>query len=163
MLGLSLRRFAAVIAVPVILIACAVFVTATLQRDGALDSARRQATGQQLLTTMLDEETGVRGYFETRDARFLDPYYSGAVAFAHALAQSRAYDAGDPPLLQSLTAQGQQNATWRAEVADQITTLATQGVRPTTAQAIADKSLVDGFRRLNAIYASQLSYRRGGP
>ncbi|HET9103221.1 MAG TPA: diguanylate cyclase [Solirubrobacteraceae bacterium] len=159
-MGLSLRRFAAIIVVPVVLIAIAVFTTATLQRDGALDAAHRQATSQQLLTTMLDEETGARGYFETRDSRFLDPFYTGEFAFARALAASRALDRGDAPLLQALTAQAQQNATWRAVITDQITTLADQGTRPSVAQALAGRSMVDNFRRLNAIYAVQLGYRR---
>ena len=160
MLGLNLRRLAVIILVPVVLIAIAVFATATFQRDSALSSAHREATGQQLLTTMLDEETGARGYFETRDTRFLDPFYAGETAFAQALATSRALDGGDAPLLASLAAQAQQNANWRDAITGQITTLADSGVRPTIAQAIAGRAMVDAFRRLNAVYASQLSFRR---
>ena len=74
MTGLPARRLAAIIAVPVVLIACAVFATATIERDSALHAAEQQAAGQRMLTAMLDEETGARGYFETREPRFLAPY-----------------------------------------------------------------------------------------
>ena len=86
MTNLSGRRLAALIAVPVALIACAVFATATIERDSALHASSQQAAGQRLLTAMLDEETGSRGDFETRQARFLEPWYQGQADFAAARA-----------------------------------------------------------------------------
>jgi len=77
MTGLSTRQMAAVIAVPVVLIACAVFATATIEGRSAVHAAQQQAAGQRLLTAMLDQETGARGYFQTGELRFLAPYWSG--------------------------------------------------------------------------------------
>jgi len=48
---------AAVIAVPVVLIACAVFATATIESQGAQHAAQQQTAGQMLMTAMLDQET----------------------------------------------------------------------------------------------------------
>ena len=80
MTGLPARLMAAIIAVPVILIACAVFATASIESDSALHAAEQQTAGQALLTAMLDQETGARGYFQTGDLRFLQPYWSGQAA-----------------------------------------------------------------------------------
>ena len=156
----SLRRMALVIAVPVLLIAGAVFASATIERDSALSAAHQQAAGQRLLTAMLDQETGARGYFQTRETRFLAPYYSGQVEFRDALAESRRLIAGDQALEQSLDQQGDQDAVWLRATGEQIADLQATGRRPSAADAIAGKSVVDGFRRLNAVYAALLTSRR---
>ncbi len=160
MTGLSTRQMAAVIAVPVVLIACAVFATATIESQGALHAAERQSAGQRLLTAMLDQETGARGYFQTRDERFLAPYRAGQTAFASALAQSRALAAGDAPLQQSLLEQARQDDLWLGSARVQIAVLQHTGRRPTVADAVTSKATVDAFRDLSAIYASQLTNRR---
>lgn len=151
---------AAVIAVPVVLIACAVFATATIESRGALHAAQQQTAGQSLLTAMLDQETGARGYFQTRDVRFLAPYRAGQTAFASALAQSRALVGGEAPLQQSLLEQAQQDDLWLRDARAQIAALQQTGKRPTVADAIAGKATVDAFREVNALYASQLGNRR---
>ena len=156
----SLRRMTLVITVPVLLIAGAVFASATIERDRALQAARQQAAGQRLLTGMLDQETGARGYFQTRQTRFLTPYYTGQVGFRSALADSRRLVGGDQALEQSLDEQADQNGVWLSATGGQIAELRASGRRPSAADALAGKVLVDGFRRLNAAYASLLTSRR---
>ena len=160
MTGFPARRLAALIAVPVVLIACAVFATATIERDGALYAARQQVAGQRLLTAMLDEETGARGYFETREEVFLAPWHQGQIDFAGAMASSRSLGAGDAPLQQSLTEQAAQNSQWLTVVSAAITRLRRTGRRPTVADDLAQKALVDSFRQLNSLFATQLASRR---
>src|SRR5438477_136476 len=86
MMGISARRAAAAIVIAVVLISGAVFATATIERDSAVHSSDQQAAGHALLAAMLDEDTGARGYFETREVRFLAPWYRGRQEFATALA-----------------------------------------------------------------------------
>ena len=160
MTNLSGRRLAALIAVPVALIACAVFATATIERDGALHASSQQAAGQRLLTAMLDEETGSRGYFETRQVRFLEPWYQGQADFSAALGDSKALAVGDTPLQQALRQQADQNRVWLASVRAGIERLRLTGVRPTTSAEVAQKAQVDNFRQLNSLFATQLVVRR---
>ncbi|MGI9185070.1 MAG: diguanylate cyclase [Solirubrobacteraceae bacterium] len=160
MTGLPLRRLAALIAVPVVVIACAVFATATIERDRALHAYQQEAAGQRLLVAMLDEETGSRGYFETRQARFLAPWYRGQADFAAALGTSRRLAAGDAPLQKSLSEQAGQNAGWLTTVKGDIQLLRLTGRRPTVSDEVGQKALVDNFRALNQLFALQLISRR---
>ena len=48
------------LAVPVFLLAGAVFATANVQRSAALNGAREQVASQSLLTAMLDQETAAK-------------------------------------------------------------------------------------------------------
>jgi diguanylate cyclase (GGDEF)-like protein len=160
MTGLPLRRLAALIAVPVVLIGCAVFATATIERDAALYAYQQQAAGQRLLVAVLDEETGSRGYFETRQARFLLSWYQGQADFAAALSTSRRLGAGDAPLQQSLSEQALENAQWLTTVRGDVQRLKLTGRRPTVSDAVAQKVMVDNVRELNQLLAGQLASRR---
>jgi diguanylate cyclase (GGDEF)-like protein len=160
MSGLPARRIAVLIAIPVLLIGCAVFATASIERNSALDSSRKEVNGQRLLTAMLDEETGVRGYFETRRPSFLAPFALGRADFASALAASRSLAQGDAPLLQSLSEQAQRSIAWNAGSAAEIAEVRATGRRPGVDVAVTQKSIMDDFRRLNSLYATQLTTRR---
>ncbi len=160
MMGISGRRVAALIAVSVALVASAVFATATIERDSALHSSRQQEAGQRLLTAMLDQETGARGYFETRQASFLAPFYQGRGQFAAALADARSESAGDAPLLQSLSEQARLSSSWNDSVAAAISRFRATGVGPSLATDTAQKSLIDNFSELNSLFQTQVGTRR---
>jgi diguanylate cyclase (GGDEF)-like protein len=160
MTGFSARRVAALIAIPVVLIACAVFATATIERASALHSGTQADAGHRLLTAMLDQETGSRGYFETRETSFLEPWYEGQAEFTAALAQARSLSTGDAPLIQLLNQQAERSGIWRAAVAVQIARLRTTGRRPSIPAAVFEKSLMDDFRQLNSLYDTQLTTQR---
>src|SRR3954452_9968396 len=61
------------------------------------DGARhRQLAVQELLTSMLDQETGVRGFLLTGEDEFLQPARAGARDYGGALTRARAsIDGGD--------------------------------------------------------------------
>ncbi len=155
--GLSPRRIAVLIAIPVVLIACAVFATATFERNSALHASKQQDAAQRLLTGMLDQETGSRGYFETQDLRFLQPWYAGRSEFLTALADARSLSTGDAPLEQALSEQQKSGDTWHATIASEITRVLDTSQPPSTAQAIAAKTMMDNFRQLNLLYETQLT------
>jgi diguanylate cyclase (GGDEF)-like protein len=162
MIGISLRRLAALIAVPVLVIGCAVFATATIERDSALHSSSQDVAAHGLLTAMLDMETGARGYFETREPSFLAPWFQGQKDFATQLARSRALGAGDAPLQASLDQQAAVIATWRDIVSADIASERGGGPPPTNRAAVTQKAIVDNFRALNSLYETQLTTRRDG-
>ena len=157
---MSVRRVALLATIAVALIACAAYGAGRLERDSAVTAAQRMQQSQGLLTAMLDEETGARGYFETGRRAFLAPWYRGENQFASALAASRRLDAGDPDLGGNLDVQVARAGAWHTAVSAEIERQLAGGRRPPLGQALADKSLFDRFRGTNAAYLMRLVDRR---
>jgi diguanylate cyclase (GGDEF)-like protein len=160
MAALSPRRVIGVAALAVAMIAAAVFTAARIERDSAIHASQQAQASEQLLTAMLDQETGARGYYETRETRFLAPWYLGTTNFASALAVSRKLDGGDQTLLESVAEQDQLGTSWHAAQTAEIDRLRTRQAPPTITQALAGKATLDQFRSANALYDVQLSQHR---
>lgn len=146
--------------VPVALIAGAVFVTANVQRNAALLSAREQAASQSLLTAMLDQETGARGFFQTGRRLFLAPWTQGTGAFASSLAELRLLLGGDTPLQRSLAEQARIATAWHVGTRAAILALEQHGRGQPIAAAVRAKTVMDSFRRANASFDASLSRER---
>jgi CHASE3 domain sensor protein len=86
-----------------------------------------QSDSQLMLTAMINLETGARGYFQTRDPVFLQPYNHAASAFAQALSDSRSLAGADPELRLALTDQGQQSLDWHTAAQAEINRLQNTG------------------------------------
>jgi diguanylate cyclase (GGDEF)-like protein len=151
---------ALLILLPALLIGLAVYVTAATERDTASDGANAEAQSQQLLTAMLDEETGARGFFLTRDPVFLAPWYRGTQEFRTAVRMATATDSGTPKLLRALSVQELLAARWHADARVGINTMLHHGRRPTVAESLGRKTLMDSFRATNARYRSELLAQR---
>jgi diguanylate cyclase (GGDEF)-like protein len=149
-----------VIVIPAVLIAAAVFAAATIERHAALKAGAQQKAGQRMLTAILDEETGARGYFETRQPRFLGPWLDGSRDFAAALARARADSAGDGSLALLVAEQGRRATAWHAAVAAQIQRLRRTGQPPSVAAAASANDRMDAFRQLNALFTTELGMER---
>jgi diguanylate cyclase (GGDEF)-like protein len=148
------------IIVTVLLIGGAVFAGATLARNSADRGAQQQTASAQMLSAMLNQETGARGYFETHQPGFLQPYVLGTSQFGQALSESRSLASTDPALKLALDEMAQISATWHAHAQAQITRLQNAGIAPTVSQALAGKATMDDFRAANAAFDAQLSQRR---
>src|SRR5947209_19685833 len=96
------RRGTLMIIVPVALFALTGFETAPIERHSALRSADATQQSQRLLTAMLDQETGARGYFDAQREVFLQPWFTGTREFAGAVSAIRRFAAGDPDLQREL-------------------------------------------------------------
>jgi CHASE3 domain sensor protein len=72
-----------------------VWLIAGEQREAVLGMQGQEAAASDLLTAMLDQETGLRGYALTADQDFLEPYGHGKENFERALRQAVAGAAGD--------------------------------------------------------------------
>ena len=111
MAQISVRRITLLILTAVVLVGATVFAAATVARSSAVQAARQQSASGLMLTAMLNEETGARGYFQTYDPVFLAPYRAGTLTFIRALAESRGYTGGDPTLARALDNEARRSAT----------------------------------------------------
>jgi diguanylate cyclase (GGDEF)-like protein len=160
MAQISVRRMIALILLMVLLIGGTVFAAATAARESAVAADQQEGASERMLTAMLNQETGTRGYFQTFDPVFLAPYHAGELAFAQALAESRRYAAGDAALQRALSDEAQRAARWQAAAEAQISQLQRADKSPSVAQALAAKAMMDGLRAANAAYDTQLTERR---
>src|SRR5690349_19925307 len=83
----------------IVLITAAVWGVGRIQATSDDNSTHAIAGGQRMLIAMLDQETGLRGFVNTRDDRFLEPYRDGRTAFERAINETTRYatDADDKP------------------------------------------------------------------
>lgn len=160
MAAISFRRIVALVLLTVLVIGGAVFSAATIASNNAEHAARQKNASELMLTAMLNQETGARGYFEIRARSFLEPFDLGAASFPRALAQSRSLAGDDPALQLTLTQEARVSAAWHAATQAQITRLETADLAPTVAQTLAAKTTMDSFRSANAGFDLQLTQRR---
>lgn len=153
-------RTEALIGLQVLVVSGAMFLAATVQRDATTHAARQEQASQRLLTAMLDQETGARGFFVTRDRRFLEPWRKGTSDFSAALSESRSLAGDDPALQRSLDDQARRSEVWHAETTSEIDVVDTTGVRPSVVGALVRKGMMDGFRAENASFTRQLDRHR---
>src|ERR1019366_8022345 len=95
---------------------------------------------------MLDQETGSRGFFETRQKAFLVPWEDGTSAFTASLAALRSFEVGNVGLERLLDDQAQRADRWPAEVQAGVSRFDQTGRPPSVAEALRDKTVMDGFR-----------------
>ncbi|HZK72663.1 MAG TPA: CHASE3 domain-containing protein, partial [Clostridia bacterium] len=156
----SMRRVISVLAAIVVLIAGALYATADIQRNAALLGARQQVAAQGMLTAMLDQETGSRGFVETRQKAFLVPWEAGTSAFTASLAALRSLEVGNVGLERLLDDQAQRADRWHAEVQAAVSRFDQTGRPPSVAEALRDKTVMDGFRASHDTLDASLATQR---
>jgi diguanylate cyclase (GGDEF)-like protein len=144
------------IAGAVMVMAACVWAVGQTQRDAAARSFRQTQQAQTMMTAMLDQETGLRGYLLNGRSEFIEPYVAGQRTFRQALATARGL--GDDGDVGALLARSEELAgRWRA--------LAEQAVRggpgrTPLREAERRKALTDEFRTVNAELREELDERR---
>ncbi|MFJ2813342.1 ATP-binding protein [Streptomyces sp. NPDC087294] len=113
-----------------------------------------QTEAVRLQATLVNQETGVRGYAIAADKQFLTPYTKGQEAEARAVARLRDLVGDRPKLLRDLEAVEQQAAAWRRTFADPLVAGVTVGKPETIDKAVAERSRV-AFNELRARWAVQ--------
>jgi diguanylate cyclase (GGDEF)-like protein len=156
-MSLFSRRALWVLTLPVLLLAGAVFLTASIERKAAEHSSAQLVAAQGMLTALLDQETGARGYFQTRDRGFLEPWYKGAADFRHALARSRELAGDDSSLQAQLSEQSDIAAKWHEDALSAIEQMRHGGPRPSIESALRRKSVFDNFRAINTPFQQTIS------
>ena len=160
---MRLRRLAALLTgalmLPVLLVAAGSLAARSAQTSNLQDLSRledQRLTNQQLLTGMVDQETGVRGYTNTALVEFLTPYRLGSAEYSDALAKLRKTAFGS----QSRELDRVQAAAmaWQAWASDRVAAVAVSGSPILDVGASqTGKQLFDSFRSADSGYASILA------
>jgi diguanylate cyclase (GGDEF)-like protein len=144
-------RIRVVLVAAIFAIAAAVWGVGRIQASADDFSTHAITAGQQMLIAMLDQETGLRGYINTRDERFLEPYRRGRGHLETAIADQRRYgDAGDQSLIRDEVTRARR---WQALAEDEVTAIQA-GKRTEVADAVRRKGDMDGFRAANARFTA---------
>ena len=149
--GRILLLFAAVLAM-----AAAVWGVARVQRiadDRAFDES---IAAQRMVTGMVDQETGLRGFALTREESFLGPFKRGMSDFERAADRARRV-VEDPEERSELAAELQVASRWRELAEQEIAVLRANRSRPLDRErAVERKKVFDEFRALNARFQRAL-------
>jgi diguanylate cyclase (GGDEF)-like protein len=156
-----LRNARLVLVVTALLVGVAVWVTSTIQRHNADDARDRQSAAQLLLTGMLDQETGMRGFLLTERPDFLEPYVAGHQEYVRALTSLRSADHAQD-FRDELAAAAATAARWQAEAQAAIQAARSTPVtsEETIARAQARKAVMDRFRAQQRTLAATLDHHR---
>jgi diguanylate cyclase (GGDEF)-like protein len=145
----------------VIVAGVAVWAPAAEQRASSERSYRLTRAGQEMLTAMLDQETGVRGYILTGDRRFLQPYRTGRTRLGGVERTLLSEAAGADDLTGAIAESAQIAATWQQEAQETVALVARRGPgRSSTAAALRRKAIMDRFRASNARVQALVDARR---
>lgn len=156
----SVRAFGAVLCT-VAVVAATLVATSSIERTAANRGYQRTQTSQALLTTMLDRETGLRGFLQTNDRTFLASYAGGTRSFQAAVRAARGYAGEVPSAELQLKIQIAQARRWEALARAAIVEVRRVGVHHLSLrEAFARKRAMDTFRAANTRYLAAMNARR---
>jgi diguanylate cyclase (GGDEF)-like protein len=155
----SRLRRRALLAVAVLTIAGTVWGVSQSQRSAADRAFAASRAGQQMLTAMLDQETGLRGFALAREEEFLAPFVVGQGAFDAAVASARRNL--DPSERTAFDEQVSTAREWQGLAQDEV---ARVRAHKNEAVGLADvrvrKAVFDHYRALNARFQQQVDAER---
>ena len=150
------------LALAVVVLAGGIWLVVAEQRDAILRSQAQTAGAGALLTAMLDQETGVRGFDQTAAAEFLAPFNSGRADFRAALAAAERGAGGDAELIAQVRRQGATGERWHTMAESAVAQVRAQGADSLTiAGARQRKAVMDEFRRRTSPTASTCTRSAG--
>ncbi|HEX6713990.1 MAG TPA: diguanylate cyclase [Thermoleophilaceae bacterium] len=134
-------------------IAAAVWGVGRIQSSADDSSTHAISAQQKMLIAMLDQETGLRGYINTRDIRFLEPYRNGRAHLEQAIADQHLYanDENDRPLIGKQVALARE---WQRLAETEVASIQA-GKQSRSADALRRKGVMDRFRAANAETAAE--------
>ena len=148
------------LAVAIAVMASAVWGVSQVQRSTADRAYEATQAGAQMLTGMLDQETGLRGYALTRRDEFLGPFTRGERRFEEGLraAEETAYEEDERS---SIASQALVAHRWHELAQDEIDNLRAHPRRRLSVEdAVIRKSVFDRFRVLNREFEEALAADR---
>ena len=159
--GAGVRLPVVLLILGILVAGVAVWAPAAEQRSSSERNYGLTRGTQQMLTAMLDQETGLRGYVLTADRRFLEPYRAGRVDVATAERSLLTEAAGDPEVADAIGRSAQIAARWQQEAEAAVALVARRGpgLRNTSA-ALRRKAIMDRFRASNARVLALVDARR---
>jgi diguanylate cyclase (GGDEF)-like protein len=154
-------RFKILVAASVLAIVGSVSLAAETQRSASESAFRHARNAQEMLTAMLEQESGARGFQLARRDEFLVPYRSGRRRFERAAQAARTSAEGDDQVRTSLATQLAAARRWQAQAALAVAEFRRTGTEPDHSARLATrKRLFDAFRTVNAHYQRELGRQR---
>jgi diguanylate cyclase (GGDEF)-like protein len=154
-------RAMALLLAAAVTISAATWLAVSGQRDAATRLIGQDQVAGDLLTAMLDEETGLRGYSETHERVFLGPYLQGTAQYTAALHRARRLiGAGSPRLGRLLRAQAAQAQRWQKDADDLMAQVAVTRRAVPPVRLRHSKLLMDRYRTVHR--ALRDAVRRAG-
>lgn len=147
------------LALGVIVVAASVWAVGDRQRGRVDRSAEQMEGAHEMLTGMLDQETALRGYAQTDDETFLEPYSSGQQLFSTALRRVRRNGTALDAATHGLIDHSERLARdWGASADEVIFRIRMgRGRTITHAEALARKAQMDEFRATNTDLVGRLA------
>ena len=156
----SIRAVGAVL-LGVAVLAATLIATSSIERTAANRGYDGTQTAQTLLNTMLDRDTGLRGYMQTGDEAFLTSYLGGAGSFQAAVRSAQGYARSTPAAEADLLAEVRFARQWQADAQSAIARVRRVGVHHSSlAGALARKRVMDAFRAANTRYLAAMNAQR---
>lgn len=152
-------RAIALLAILVAALAASIYVAAEVQKTSANRSADQATAAEGLLIAQLDLETGLRGFLQFGDDRFLDPYRRGLEEFDAALTDARAADDASAEIAAAVERQAALSERWQRQAATAIVSRRA-GDLPSLESALQRKAIVDDFRAENTQLLQAVEERR---
>jgi diguanylate cyclase (GGDEF)-like protein len=156
-----MSRFAlnrGLLVVAVCAIAGSVWLAGESQRRAADRAFAELEAAHDLLTAMLDQETGLRGFALTQQRSFLEPYEQGRRRVESALIRARGVAHHDEEL-EAIARQEAAIRRWQ-RLAERAHTVIASGRPITPGNVAARKGLMDHFRVVNREFVAELRAER---
>jgi diguanylate cyclase (GGDEF)-like protein len=152
-------RLRLLLAVAVLTIAGAVWGVSQTQRRAADRAFAESRAGEQMLTGMLNQQTGLRGFALAREEEYLEPFVRGEQDFDVGVKSGRRNaDASERKALDAQVAAARQ---WQGLAREEIDRLRADPHAPLIASYVrVRKTAFDRFRALNATYQAQVGVAR---
>ena len=155
----GIARTRATLAIAVVVIAAAVLAVSETQRATAERVFEESRAADQMLTAMLDQETGLRGFALTRQRSFLQPFDRGVRDFDAAVDDARAL--ADATQRRAIDRIERTADRWRALAEEEVALLARYPSRPLRGdEALRRKRAFDSFRKQSAGFSATLTAER---
>ena len=156
-------RLRVLLALSVLVIGGSVWLVAGQQRDAVIGMQGQLRASSDLLTAMLDQETGVRGYALTGEKSFLEPYVTGQASFERALREAQAGAGREPVTAGMLRGLTETARRWQANARTAVDQVGRRRVRAISLEhARARKALMDDFRTQDSALREHVERRAQG-
>jgi diguanylate cyclase (GGDEF)-like protein len=137
----------------------AVWFTNRAQHEAATRAFEESQSGQGMLTAMLDQQTGLRGFALTRREEFLDPYRRGQTDFELAAAEARSL--AGPEVRALIDRQAKIGEQWQRMAEREIARLRADADAETSIPETTERKRVfDRIRAVNAEVQAKLQEQK---
>jgi diguanylate cyclase (GGDEF)-like protein len=155
------RRLPALLVLAVLAIAGGVWFSSYVQREAARRVAEQEHDSESMLTGMLDQETGLRGFLLTRRKVFLEPYVDGRAELDTALRGAYSTSVGDAGMTRLIDGQERVARGWQRLAEQEVARARAHPRRgATVAPARLRKGHMDRFRAINSAFHGAVEKRR---